>query len=91
LVVNILGDERSFGGIYNVATGVKTTVQELLGKMMEISGIKKQITIEAETPGDQKGIYADISLAESDLGFKCNYSVDEGLAEMIHWAKASNW
>jgi UDP-glucose 4-epimerase len=89
--VNILGDERSFGRIYNVGTGVKTTVQELLEKMIEISGIKKQIAIEAGTPGDQKGIYADISLAESDLSFKCNYSLEEGLEEMIHWAKGSKW
>jgi UDP-glucose 4-epimerase len=90
-VVDILGDARSFGGIYNVGTGVKTTVQELLEKMMVISGMKKQIAIQAGTPGDQKGIYADISLAESDLGFKCNYSLEEGLEEMIHWAKGSNW
>ena len=90
-VVNILGDERSFGGIYNVGTGVKTTVKELIDKMMVISGMKKEIAIEAGTPGDQKGIYADISLAESDLGFRCNYGLEEGLAEMIHWAKESNW
>jgi UDP-glucose 4-epimerase len=89
--INILGDERSFGGIYNVGTGVRTTVEELLEKMMEISGIKKQIAIDTGTPGDQRGIYADISLAESDLGFKCKYSLEAGLTEMIDWAKGSNW
>ena len=87
----IIEDERSYGGIYNVGTGVRTTVKELLEKIMEISGVRKEIVIEKGTPGDQKGIYADISLAESQLGFKCKYSLDEGLAKMIQWAKASDW
>jgi nucleoside-diphosphate-sugar epimerase len=87
----LIEDERSYGGIYNVGTGVRTTVRELLEKMMKISGVRKQIVIEKGTPGDQKGIYADISLAESQLGFKCKYSLDDGLAKMIQWAKAFNW
>jgi nucleoside-diphosphate-sugar epimerase len=55
--------------------------------MMEISGVQKDIVIEKGTPGDQNGIYADISLAKSELGFKYECSLDEGLAKMIIWAK----
>lgn len=90
-VIGIIEDERAYGGIYNVGTGLITTVKELLEKMMEISGLSKQIIIEKGTPGDQKGIYADVSLAETTFGFKSKYSLDEGLTEMIKWAKASNW
>jgi UDP-glucose 4-epimerase len=87
IVIGIIEDKRSYGGIYNVGTGVRTTVKELLEKMMEISGVQKDIVIEKGTPGDQKGIYADISLAKSELGFKYKCRLDEGLAKMIIWAK----
>ncbi len=87
IVMGIIEDKHSYGGIYNVGTGVRTTVNGLLEKMMEISGVCKDIVIEKGTPGDQKGIYADISLAKSKLGFKYEYSLDEGLAKMIRWAK----
>jgi len=88
-VVSIIEEKRSYGSIFNVGTGVKTTVKELLEKMMAISDMEKQIVIEKGTPGDQKGIYADISLAKSQLGFKCRYSLDAGLRKMIDWAKPS--
>jgi nucleoside-diphosphate-sugar epimerase len=87
----MVGDERSFGNIYNVGTGVKTTVEELLAKMMELAGIKKPVVVETGTPGDQKGIYADVTLAKSDLGFKNKYRLEEGLSDMINWAKGFEW
>ncbi len=90
-VMGIIEDERSYGGVYNVGTGVRTTVKDLLEKMMEITEVHKEIVVEKGTPGDQKGIYADTSLAEAQLGFKYKYSLDEGLARMIQWAKTSDW
>ena len=70
-----------------MGTGVKTEVRELLKQMMELAGMNKEVVVEAGTPGDQKGIYADITLTKTELGFKCKYSVKEGLLEMINWAK----
>ncbi len=90
-VRGIIEDERSFGGIYNMGTGFRTTVKELLEKMMGISEVDKEIVIEKGTPGDQKGIYADMSLVEANMAFKCKYSLDEGLRKMIQWAKAASW
>ena len=83
----IIGNKKTFGSFYNVGTGVRTTVKELLEQMINISGIEKQIIIEACTPGDQKGIYADTSAALSDIGFKAGYNVEKGLDRMIRWAK----
>lgn len=84
----VIEDERTYGGVYNVGTGVRTSIEELLETMMKISGIYKEIVIEQGTPGDQKGIYADMSLAESELAFKYKYNLDEGLSKMIEWAKS---
>jgi len=84
--IGIMGNENTFGRFYNVGTGVRTTVKDLLEQMVKISGEKKQIVIEKGTPGDQKGIYADTSTALSDIGFKTGFSLKEGLDKMIRWA-----
>jgi UDP-glucose 4-epimerase len=83
----IVNDERSFGGVFNVGTGVKTTVESLLEKLLKISGIKKNVVFAPGTPGDQKGIYADISLVKKQFGFEPKCSLDEGLKKMVEWAK----
>ncbi len=90
-VMGIIDDERSYGGIFNVGTGVRTTVKELLDKMIMLSGIDKPVVVEKGTPGDQKGIYADMSLTKSTLGFEHAFGLDEGLKRMIEWARSSTW
>ncbi len=90
-VTRILHEERSYGGIYNVGTGIRTTVRELLDAMMSISGIRREIVFETGTPGDQKGIYADMRHAASAFGFACRHTLDAGLGKMIQWAKQITW
>lgn len=89
--VGIIHDERAFGGIYNLGTGHRTTVGELLDKIASLSGIKKKIVFTQGTPGDQKGIYADMSLVDKIFGFQCKYDLEKGLTQMIAWAKKASW
>jgi len=89
LTLHILENDRAVGKIYNVGTGVRTTVAELLDKLMKLSGIEKPCVFEGSTPGDQKGIYADCSLIKRSFGFEPQYDLDKGLAKMIHWAKGA--
>ena len=89
--VSIINDERAYGGIYNFGTGRRTTVGELLEKITRLSGLKKKIVIASGTSGDQKGIYADMSLVEKTFGFKCKYDLEKGLTKMIAWARKASW
>ena len=89
--IKVIDHPRTFGGVFNFGTGVKTTVGELLELMMKLGKIKKEIVIAAGTPGDQKGIYADISLARDTFGFKCDWTLEQGLTKMVHWAKTAQW
>ena len=89
--VAVLNDARAVNGVFNCGTGVKTTVDDLLKKLMRISGIKKEIVQEGSTPGDQKGIYADMTLSQKTFGFKPKTSLDTGLEAMIEWAKTTAW
>lgn len=89
--VSLVDDPRAFGGIYNFGTGVRTTVEDLLENLTRLSGIKKKITFTESTPGDQKGIYADMSLVQKTFGFKSRHSLEDGLVKMIDWAKKVKW
>ncbi len=88
---SIIHDERSYGAIYNFGAGRKTTVGELLEAIARLSGLKRKIIIAPGTPGDQKGIYADMSLVQKTFGFRYKYDLEKGLTQMIHWAKKASW
>jgi nucleoside-diphosphate-sugar epimerase len=66
-------------------------VGELLNMIKNIADIDKEIVFSAGTPGDQRGIYADISLAQKTFGFACSWTLEKGLKQMVAWAKSTKW
>jgi UDP-glucose 4-epimerase len=89
--VKVINEYSTFGKVFNFGTGIKTTVCQLLDKMSKESGLQKEIVFSGITPGDQKGIVADISLAQKTFGFKCYWLLSHGLAETANWAKSAEW
>ena len=80
--------EAALDNIYNVATGVRTTVADLLQQLCAfIPGSSHQVL--PGTPGDQSGIYADVSLLSRDLGMSCSTSLAVGLERFVDWARPS--
>ena len=78
----------ALGKIYNVATGVRTTVADLLEQLcVLIPGSSHQVL--PGTPGDQLGIYGDVSLLSRDLGLSCSTSLEVGLGRFVEWAKST--
>ena len=78
--------EVALGGTYNVATGVRTTVADLLHQLCAlIPGSSHQVL--PGTPGDQSGIYGDVSLLSRDLGLSCSTSLAVGLGRFVEWAR----
>lgn len=72
----------------NVATGKRTTVRALL------EAIRKCVPemswyVEGSTPGDQSGIYAEISRMRNILGLTSFTSLEEGLRRFVDWARAA--
>lgn len=72
---------------YNVGTGVKTTVGELVEKIISNLSFKVSVEYSGSTLGDQFGTYADISKIQRDLDWKAEICLDEGLSRMINWAQ----
>lgn len=72
---------------FNVGTGVETSVNELVGRIIEISGHVEVERQEART-GELLRSALDVSKLES-AGWSPGYSLAEGLSETYAWVAAS--
>tara|TARA_Y100000590_G_C15724887_1_gene1014850 strand:- start:1573 stop:2325 length:753 start_codon:yes stop_codon:yes gene_type:complete len=73
--------------VINIGTGIRTTVNELLGKMISMLPYEITVKFVESTLGDIHGIYADVSLANSSLDWVYTHNIDEGLKLMLNWRK----
>lgn len=82
-----LANPAAYSATFNIATGKKTTVAELLSALLTASGKPPDypITYAAGTPGDIFGCYADISRAHRLLGWAPRIVLAEGLSEMYNY------
>lgn len=84
---------KAAGKIYNIATGRKTFVGELLKmiiKSFEQDPAAYPIVQGEPTIQDQFGIYGDAALIQQDLGWKPQVTLEKGLNEMANWVKNEN-
>ena len=73
-MVSLLSEDQTHNGeVFNVGTGVKTSVIELATTVMELFDLTMDIEFRDSMPGDIKDSYSDISKAE-----KIGYSPAEG-------------
>ena len=74
--------------VYNVGTGIKVTVSELIEKLITVSG-KNRENVEVVNigghEGDQYGTFADSSKLLSE-GWRPNTSLETGLSKMFDYA-----
>ena len=71
--------------VFNVGTGIPTSINEIAQKMIEIFGLDLQ-PIYKEKKGADKEIlisYADITRAKKTLNFVAKKSIEMGLRELI--------
>jgi UDP-glucose 4-epimerase len=73
------------GGVYNVGTGIETSVSELHRLCREVSGFEREPAHGAPRPGAVIRSVLDVSLAERELGWRAQRSLREGLAETWTW------
>ncbi len=71
--------------IFNVGTGLKTTIGELLEIICK-SVPGADFFVQGSTPGDQNGIFADNSKLKNILGINNFKQLDEGISVFNEWA-----
>ena len=70
----------------NIGTGVRTSVGDLLDKICNLIP-NATYNNQGTTPGDQNGIFADVTLLKNELLCEPQINLDVGLKKFIDWAK----
>ena len=71
--------------IFNVGTGKGTSVLELVNMFEKVNGLKLNYKIAPRRSGDVVAIYADTTLANNELGWKAERSLEDTLVSAWKW------
>ena len=83
---------RAVGQVINVANGERTTLNQLLAILKEITGRREAEPEHRETRvGDVRHSLADITRARELLGYEPEVGLEEGLRKTIEWWKQSRF
>jgi UDP-glucose 4-epimerase len=81
------GRNRKYFEVFNLGTGKGVSVLEAINSFERVTGVKLKYTITDRRPGDIEKIWADPSLANSELGWKTESTLDEALKTAWEWEK----
>lgn len=84
--VNILATEyQNVSGVYNVGTGIATSINTLVKLVIEMTKSKSKIIYKDERPGDIKHSLSSIETTKKDLRFSPQSDLVSGLEETIRY------
>jgi nucleoside-diphosphate-sugar epimerase len=76
------------GEIYNLASGVETSIRELAETINELTGNPTPIALTPARDWDHSGQrYGDPGKAEGELGFRAEVGLRDGLERTIAWTR----
>ncbi|KPL02364.1 MAG: Vi polysaccharide biosynthesis protein VipB/TviC [Planctomycetes bacterium SM23_65] len=81
---------ESPGKVFNVASGIQTTVNRLYGTISGILGVDAPPRYDEPRPGDIRHSLADITAARELLGYEPAISLQEGLELTVDWLKTQD-
>jgi nucleoside-diphosphate-sugar epimerase len=73
------------GRVYNIGGGSRVSVNQVIEMIGRVTGRQPVIVADPAQPGDMRHTYADTSLARTDLGFKPQVELEEGLKAEYQW------
>lgn len=79
------GKNKTNYEVFNVGTGTGSSVLEVIKSFEKVSGKKLNYKIVDRRPGDITSAYADTTLANIELGWKAQYSLDEAMKSAWDW------
>jgi UDP-glucose 4-epimerase len=78
------------GDVYNLASGLETTVRGLAELVLELSGSGSQLELGPRRPWDHSVLrVGSTEKAARELGFRAEVPLEEGLRRMIDWTRAN--
>jgi UDP-glucose 4-epimerase len=86
IIKDSISNKLLFNEIFNLGSGKKTTIKELLGIIIEVGKFRKNIVVEEEIIGDMVGCVADNTKLKMIYKKKFEFtSVKDGIREMINY------
>jgi len=79
VVRGVLAAIEHAGGVYNIGTGIETSVNELHAACRRVTGVDRKPDYAAERPGEIQRSVTDPGLAARELGWRAEASLEEGL------------
>jgi UDP-glucose 4-epimerase len=79
--------DKASGRVVNVACGLATTLNDVVGLLGDILGKKIDVKYEPGRVGDVKHSLADISEARARIGYEPSVSFLDGLKRTVQWYK----
>ncbi|GMH44199.1 hypothetical protein BSKO_12133 [Bryopsis sp. KO-2023] len=73
----------------NIGTGKGTTVLEMIKAFEDASQAKVPYVIAERRPGDADAVWAATDLAEKELGWKAEYTLEDMCRHQWNWAKSN--
>jgi UDP-glucose 4-epimerase len=83
------GMARGVSGAFNIASGTRVTINQLVELMTEAGGLTVTVEHAAPRPGDVRHSLADVSAAQAGFGFEPTVTLEKGLAEYMAWARGA--
>ena len=77
--------EKVSGQVMNVATGMRTTLNEVVELLRPLTGYDGPVAYAPERAGDIKHSLADVSLAKERMGYAPVVDFGEGLRRTVRW------
>jgi UDP-glucose 4-epimerase len=74
--------------IFNLGTGNGNTVMEVIKSFERSTGVKLNYRVLGRRPGDVEKVWADTSLANRELGWKAEMTLDEMTLSAWRWEQA---
>lgn len=87
LLAMFTNEPRAINQVYNIAKGEKTTLNDLVSVLQQITGKKIDAIHGPERPGDIKHSLADITKAKDLLGYNPATSPADGSRKTYEWYK----
>lgn len=82
---HMLAMEKNVTGIYNVGTGIETSVNQIFRKLNKIIGARMTEVHGAPCAGEVMRSALDASKARKELGWEPTVSLDDGLKKTAEW------
>lgn len=91
VIINSIENKNANGEIFNIGTGISTSVLEVAEILKKQYNKNIKINISGQFRiGDIRHNFADISKAKSKLGFQPKVSFGEGISKFVDWVLAQD-